>query len=508
MSGLIRHITAFSGAGYGVNILDAAQTSSVKGIGSRSVAVVADLPWGPPGVVTTINAAGELFESFAPSEFGSTVLNAYPALKAFIGKQFPALKIVRVAATGAAKSAFVFQSVTPDDSVTVSAKYAGAIGDGISVSWAVNADDATARDATVSVGASYSKTHKNVATIVSTLLVVTDPGDPFVDFAAAAGATIVPDAIVATSLAGGADGTASALDYTGDISNAQGLRLFYAASSTFAALFVAECPAGIIDAVNASLLSMATTENKGIICLCSVPAQDKATAQTYVSAYRADRLDYSWPRVKVQNTFDPALVPVTVDGNAFKAAVIAQVDPWVSPGGPKRTGFMSGILGLEDASASIADLDALNIAGIAPFAIVSGVGPIIRKAVTTSLASGKSKITRRRMTDYILESLAAFFAQSIEEPLDIRLSPQSLGPVTGPQIAETIAFLDGLQVTSRIGTFPGKGVGYQVDPYSGNTQAGIDANIWKIAIGVKLLSSQDTIILVGNIGESVQFIEA
>ena len=50
--------------------------------------------------------------------------------------------------------------------------------------------------------------------------------------------------------------------------------------------------------------------------------------------------------------------------------------------------------------------------------------------------------------------------------------------------------------------------GYSVDPFSPNTQANIDLNEWRIGLAVKLWSSQDVIVLLASIGETVTITEA
>ncbi len=504
MSGtLVRTISALSAANYGVNIQEIQPAGAVQGVGSNVVAIVGEFPWGPADEVTTISSPEELFETFAPREFEN--LDDFPALKAFLGKRFPVISIVRVGATGQATSAKTFVDDLAADSVDVTAKHPGGSGDLISAAWSVNADDADARDLTIAIGSTYSRTYLAVAT--TTPLAIVDPGDPFVDVVANGSFVDVPVVIAATLLTGGSDGNAVALDYTGSIASDKGIRKFYGENVAVGVLFVAECPTSLLDVVNTAIEAYAVEANKGVAVLCTVAAQSKTDALTYIVDYRDDRLSYHWPRVKIANAFDPDQPVVVVDGNAFAASVISQVDPEVSPGGPRRSEFLNGILDLEDNSATDSDLNALNAAGIAPWFNVTGRGMIIRRGITTSLVVGQTRIARRRMTDFILNSIASRLQDFIEEPLDLTLSPPALGVVTGPEIGEINAFLEGLQDANRIGIFPDQEVGFNVDPFSANTQSAIDAGIWKILAAVKLLSAQDVVILQGEIGEFVTVTE-
>ena len=495
MGSLINKIAGLSAVTYGINILEASPPGGVSGAGSTVVGVVADLPWGPVNTATDIGSPGDLFSTFCPPEFGAN--DDYTALRAFLNKSFPGgLKVVRIAATSAATASFTFVDDDPAASVDVTAKYPGLLGNSISVAWAANADVATSRDATVTIGSAYSKTYLAVATNAGGLTVV-DPGDPFVTFTKNGAGDEVPAAIAATALAGGLDGTAVAADYTGSAPDGKGIAAFHGASVNADVLFVAECPTALIAGVNAALHTYATTIDKGIVVLCSTPAQAAATAITDVASFRDDREVYPWPRVKTTNFYASTAPEITVDGNAFLAVAIASVDPENSPGGASGAPFLKGITALADETTSKAGYKTLNDAGVAPFFMSDALGgAIVHRGVTTSLTAGVTKIFRRRMTDFITDSIAAFLEQYVELPLDLTLSPPTLGPVTGPEFGSVQQFLEDLKVSSRIQN-------YSADAFGGNSQAGLDAGTWVILISVKLYSQQEEIILKATIGESV-----
>lgn len=493
MASLIRRITALSAANYGVNILEQAPPGVVQGAQSAVVGVVGWFPWGPRNTVTEISSPRELFDTFCPLPFDVT--DDWAAMKAFLNKTFPAgLKVVNIEPSGAAAADFDFVDASADESVTVTAKYKGSVGNSIKVAWTANADDATARDATVTIGSLYSVTYKAVATIVSTALVVTDPGDPFVTFSKFSGATLVPAAISATSLSGGADGTEAAADYTG---SGKGLLKFYGESVDVDILFVAEPGSSFIADINTGIEAYVNTNEKGMAILCTPAAQSKSTARTYVADYRSERLVYTWPRVKTTNLYDPLNAEVTVDGAAFAAAALAGVAPEVSPGGAPGAPFLTGITGLEDETATAADMDTLNEYGVTPWMMNTALGgAIMRKAMTTSLTSGRTRVFRRRMTDFIVESLSARWEQFAEAPLDLTLSTQTLGPNSGQLVAETVAFLEQLKADGRIRE-------YAVDPWSENSSGSIADGTWVIVVTVGLFSAMDNLVLKANIGEGV-----
>jgi hypothetical protein len=496
---MIHYISSVTDARYGVNILEELPPSGVRGTGTNIVAAIADLPWGPVNEPTSVSSTGELFSTFAPEAFG--VLNDYQALKAFINKTFPNLvQVIRIAATGQATAAFTFTYAGPTDALVATARHPGAIGNQIAVQILANVDTPANRDVIVTIGTAYtSPRYENVVVDNGGSITVNDPGDPFVAFTEAAGPPVSPpDVIAATLLTGGADGTAVAGDYLGS-GGTSGLDLLSDASLAWSVAFVAECPSGLVDAVNAGIKAFQDTHARGFIPLCTVPAQTSATALTYASSYRSDRSSYHWPLVKVVNTFDPDRGVILVDGNSFAAVAVASVAPELSPGGAPGAPFLRGILGLETA-ASLITLNALNAAGVAPWFMSTPLeGAIIHKGITTSLVPGLEQIFRRRMTDFILSSMANFLEQYVGNLLDLDLASSTLGPVTAPEIGALNQFLDDLRQNNRIRD-------YSIDPFSGNVQANIDAGTWIILLAVKLLSVQDVIILKASIGESVEII--
>jgi len=496
----IRHIAATSGIGYGVNILEKTPPGRVTGRSTNVVGMVGDFPWGPTNEITSISTAADFFSTFCPPEFAAT--DDYDALKAVLNKTFPGgLKVVRIAASSQAKSSHTFVDGSAGDSIDVTAKYPGVLGDSITVEFSVNADDANAVDMTVTVG-DYSQTYEAVATTTGSLS-LTDPGDPFVDIALSSGATDVP-AAASSALSGGSDGAAVAGDYVGSSSSNVGIRTFYGEAVDVDVLFVAECPASLADAVNTGLEAYGVDTDKGVAVLCSPAGQSLADAKTYLStnSIADDRSVYCWPRVKTANRYAADNAAVEVDNNSFVAAAIASVDPEVSPGGASGAPFLNGISALADTSASRTDYDELNDAGVAGISISTPLGgAFIRRAVTTDTTSGKEKLFRRRMTDFIVEAIADRAVFFVETPLDLDLSNQELGPNTSAFIGEIDAFLAGLEGAERIQD-------YSIDAFSGNTSANIAAGRWVIQLAVKLYSMAEEIVLEATIGEGVEINEA
>lgn len=494
MGSLIRHVTALSLIGYGVNIYEQTPAGRVSGVKTTTIGVVADLPWGPQNEVTTITSAKELFDTFCPAAFDSAA--DYVALRAFMGLTFPGpVKIVRIAPSTVAAVKALHSYTVAGGTVVATALYHGAIGNLIAVDWDAATDaDAAKRNVVITIGTTYSATYENV-----TLTSVTAIDDPYVVFTKGTAPSALPAADTATLLTSGADGTAAAADYVGSSSSSVGIRKFYAEINKTAALFVAECPTALIGTVNTGLEAFAVDTDHGMAILCTPQTTTATTAIADVASYRDDRIIYPWPRIKTTDLYAATLPEITCDGNADVACAVASVDPEVSPGGAPGAPYLRRITGLETDDATITTYDLLRAAGISPFQIVEGLGTILRGCVTTSITSGLTEVFRRRMTDYIVDSLASRWSYFVGLPLDIELATQTMGDNTAGLIGETQQFLSGLA--------PKRIARYAVDQYSQSAQADIDAGTWIIAISVKLWSAMNEIVLVGNIGEGVTFTE-
>lgn len=495
MGSLIRRISGASQAGYGVNILETPAPKQVSGSAANVVGMVADLPWGPVNIPTTITTFGEFFATFYPDAFATTKDHVtYPAILALLNKPMPGggLKVCRIAATSQAKAAS--GAITAGTgSVTITAKHFGLLGNSISYHWeAATGGDAGERNLTIAIGTGYSKTYEDLSTAD-----LANISDPYVDITQSS-PSAMPATGSATALTSGADGTAVAADFTGGVSSSVGIRQFYGEGVACDVLFVAQPAEGLKAAINAGLKLWCTDTDKGIAVLCTVDGQATADAITDVPTYRSDRVHYPWPMVKTANFYAADVSLTEVDGNAFAAFCWAAVEPWESAGGAPGAPFLTGIAGLEDESASRATMDALNAAGIAPWMMSTDLGgAIIRKGVSTAL-TGYTKLRDRRLVDYIQKALARFAALYAETQLDIDLANEEVGPNIKSMLGAMTSWLEGERAA-------GHGIRevVAIDPFSENTAEMLADNTAIIAVQVGLYGTADTIILKTQIGTSV-----
>jgi hypothetical protein len=186
--------------------------------------------------------------------------------------------------------------------------------------------------------------------------------------------------------------------------------------------------------------------------------------------------------------------------NAWLAAVESNLDPERNPGqgAPPATDVLSTIVGLQSgvSGLTMADYTNFRARGIVALRIDRVVGPIFQSGVTTSLLTGQKSISRRRMADYIEDSIAQALVQFAKLPLTNALKDAAAG--------ECNAFLNTLlspnnPAAQRI-------VDFIVDTKSGNTPALLAQNIFVIIIRVQTLPHADFIVTQHEIGEGVSIV--
>lgn len=254
-----------------------------------------------------------------------------------------------------------------------------------------------------------------------------------------------------------------------------------------------------------------------IACLRPPMGTVKSTAQSTVAepgvgAYRSDRVVYCYPNA---NLFIPTIgfrgvsggTGFTADGNVdvgadfLMASVCSQLAPEENPG--QLTAFMSSINGLESSANvsgfQIGDYQNFRAKGIAALRIDDG-DAVFQSGVTSvdpSVFPNLRNIARRRMADYIQDTLSAR-GKSFGKKLSTFLRRKALA-------TETRTFMETLlsrknPANQRIG-------GYTVDPVSGNTEALLSQGLFRIILKVKTLASLDSIVFETTIGEAVEVTE-
>lgn len=234
------------------------------------------------------------------------------------------------------------------------------------------------------------------------------------------------------------------------------------------------------------------------------------TAEPGVGAYRDQRVIYCWPQA---NTFVPIIglrgiaggVGFTASGNVdvgsdgFLASIMSQLPPEENPG--QDTPFTTSVNSLETSvnaqGLQITDYIAFKAAGICALRIDAGVA-IFQSGVTSvdpSVYPSLVRISRRRMADFIQDSLGAL-AKGFGKKLATFQRRKALS-------GTILSFMQQLLNSGN----PNGGqriAGFTVDDTSGNTLTTLGMGMYRIIVNVRTLSSLDSIVIQTTIGEQVQ----
>lgn len=222
-------------------------------------------------------------------------------------------------------------------------------------------------------------------------------------------------------------------------------------------------------------------------------------------AVRNERVIYSWPGCQTlvpeaigvafatpnSLTTDDGVLDVTMD--TWVAALLSKLPPENNPGQAAEpvTSVFSPIRGYQRGCPSL-DMNTYILFkqyGICALRMDRVVGPILQSGVTTSLTSGQTNINRRRMADYIQDSLSARY----------NMMAKSLGrqSIKDSLRSETDAFFS--DMLSETNPEAQRIANYLVDDRSVNTPALAAEGIWVIKHTVQMLQTLDTIVCMSRV---------
>jgi hypothetical protein len=227
------------------------------------------------------------------------------------------------------------------------------------------------------------------------------------------------------------------------------------------------------------------------------------------TASRNQRVIYAWPgnrRSVAQasgttilgsdgtNVTD-GILDFTSDGLMASALSLLQPERNPGQGAAPMDLVMSSVVGF-DRDAPTLDMNsyiALKAAGICGLKNDRSLGFLFQSGITTSLIAGEATIARRRMADFLEDSIAARLVNFSKLPLTTALMDQMTGEVE--QFLSSLKSEDN-PATQRI-------VDYSVSDKEGNTAARLALGIFIITIRVRTLASADAIVLQAEVGEGV-----
>lgn len=231
-----------------------------------------------------------------------------------------------------------------------------------------------------------------------------------------------------------------------------------------------------------------------------------------VGGNRDERVIYTWPGCQtfiqeaVGFQLKTAIAQITTDGvldqsfDGFYSSLLSNLPPERNPGqaaAPVPQIFapvlavQRGVTGL-----GVGEYTQMRANGVSALRIDRTVGPIIQSGITSSLISGQKNVNRRRMADFIQDSMAQRLVQFTKLPITQQLKDAAVGEID--------AFLNSLlspnnPTAQRIAA-------YQIDDRSGNTPELEAQGIFVIIVRVRTLATADFIVLQTEIGEAVQIL--
>jgi len=460
----------------GIIVDETAPPANITGVAANIAIIVMQTQRGPANELSLpLGSIGEFQEIYGKSSFSGN--------KQLKNKRFGSLKTIRVLPDSSAAATKTFnETATP--TIKFDALFNGDYGNNIKV---------TIEDGSEAVGKKYTveDTNTNAVLPIEIYDQIEIANVDASTFAASAliAVTVLdtnadPDNIAATSLATGSDGTVIDTDYEAAIAIAEQER-----SGNVLLLDVYNTVR------NAFLKTHASTTADKMVIVCSQEDDDKAAAIADVSNNRdsAGRIIYAWPYV--QTLIDGALE--FTPPASWYASIFSQVSPHIALSKTSNTGFLGGITALRF-NESRAGFISLDAAGVSAMERDPDIGFIIKNAIVTQIIdSSKRTILRRRMADFLTDSIALFLKnfQNSENSRDRR-----------DEVKGGILDFDARLVLA--GIVPGEqdvktGAPLLVDTESLNTDSVIAAGFFKILYKRRIFSSMRYIVLQAEIGESV-----
>ncbi len=267
-------------------------------------------------------------------------------------------------------------------------------------------------------------------------------------------------------------------------------------------LLVARRTTAVVRDARQNVLDSELRGLRGRLYIASAPlgfSPDQALAD--VVQFRTDRLAYTYPGWLVRITeiatrgsagglgfTDDGII--TVRGDGPLSTLCAVLNPEENPG--QATTLIDQFFELEDIGRSLelADYIAFKAAGIAAPIIDEDTGPEYQSGVTSSLVSGRETLARRKMADFIQDSMA-----SLAKPFSKKLNRRSNRDAVTVRFDSFLSGLRSLNAPElqRIENF-------EIDDEQGNTGDRLALGIGTWLTTVRTLSSLDAIVIRTEVG--------
>jgi len=460
----------------GIIINESAPAPNVAGVAANIAIMVAQAQRGP-SALTEVGSIGEFHELYGKSD-------AFGANKALKNKKFGRLRVIRVIAADAVQASKAFQSSSTDRITFYAKQGKGAYGNNIQVK--IEAGTTSGKKYTVKDTTPDSVMLQEVYdNVVITAIAASNPfaGSKLISVVVNSDAA-EPTNAAFTALASGSDGTVVDGDYEDAIAMAE-------QEGAGNVLF--------LDAYNAARngyleAHAAATQDKMVI-LCGDEDDTVSDAVTDVASYRDTdgRVIYAYPWVQTSIGGELVYTPPA----SWLASILSQTAPNVDPAAKKNSGFLFGVTGLKQ-SLSRANYIALKDAGICAFEHDSDIGYSVKSGVVTQIAdSSKVMILRRRMADFLTNSVAKYL-KNYQNAVNSKEN-RTLVQAAITRFDQSLEQAGILPTDADVKTGKAK----LIDTESLNTDDSIAAGFFKILYKRRIFSSMRYIVLSAEIGESV-----
>ena len=228
-----------------------------------------------------------------------------------------------------------------------------------------------------------------------------------------------------------------------------------------------------------------------------------------VGANRDERVMYAWPGWQTSvpeavnyrlgtadgSTTIDGILDVRGDGVVASLMSILPPERNIGQSASPVPEIMAPFLALQRGlpSMGISEYIQFRDKGVIAARVERTAGPVVQSGITTSLLTGQKNINRRRMADFIEDSLSTALKQFCKLPLTNQLRDAAVGEVDG--------FLNSLLSPNNPSSQ--RIAGYLIDDKSGNTPDLLAQGIYVIIVKVQTLSTADFIVLNAQVGESV-----
>lgn len=492
----------------GIVIAEETPPASIKGASTNIACIVGQFQRGP-ATVTEVGSAGQLRDLFGAD-------TSYPGFKALMNKKFGRLKVARViAASGSAAASFGWGSTTADPSLTLvmtfTAKYKGVYGNNLQVKVETGSsgsgkkitfhDNNTGATLPDEVYDNFDMANYSTDAAANAVFAESKLITVAVD-STARGAGTNPvnatftdlDDSTATHRVGsptaGADGSIADADYQSELEKLEPDNICnivfldeYDSADVRAGYLETHCVTN-------------TTDKMGI--LADAETATASDVATMAASFRSDRLILGYPWV--QTTIDSA--SVYQNPASWIASVLSQTPSYKDPAVASNAPLMAGITGLKT-DLTRADYVALDAAGVCGIEFDGDLGYKIKNGVTTQIANTALRpILRRRMADYIQNSIAVFL-KNFQNDVNSELN----------RIAAKAAIEAWIQQQENLGILPkdsevSGGSAKIIDIDSLNTDEAVGLGYFYILYKQRIYSSMRYIVLKAQIGTSVVVTEA